>query len=420
VTLTNTYFGDDLGVAASNWIADATSLWAQIERSTVTGEMTIVHTLEIVLFECAVEEALSARGHSFSNGLALLPFRATDAGREPPGSELLSGIETYVSNTPSYSLNAIHDHVQESVANTGSAGVAELRELTKQIYGVSSRLSLDNPGTYALPLDVLRDFLKNGVLPEAYTNELSISIGDILQAATAASNLLAAIPSRTFTTLDLRTESNSFTDACTTLLDPVSAVQYSLFEVDGDPYSFPASFQLAAGSDVRVRGFIEPDAAPCGGTGVQVVAASLLAIPRPGPTDVDGDLMDDDYELLVFGSLVEDGDGDKDADGFSNLQEFLDGTHPCDNANIPSNAVADLSPPELDILVLPDGTIQIQWPWPEPYQDDFDFTLFSTDDIELPFVPVPVPVMGSSNCLIATNPVPINGRRFWRIGFSLD
>jgi len=44
--------------------------------------------------------------------------------------------------------------------------------------------------------------------------------------------------------------------------------------------------------------------------------------------DSDNDGLDDEWEMLHFGNLSQDGSGDFDGDGISNLQEFLDQTDP--------------------------------------------------------------------------------------------
>ncbi len=44
--------------------------------------------------------------------------------------------------------------------------------------------------------------------------------------------------------------------------------------------------------------------------------------------DTDHDGLDDDWEILNFGNLMQDGDGDFDGDGVTNLQEFQDETDP--------------------------------------------------------------------------------------------
>jgi outer membrane protein OmpA-like peptidoglycan-associated protein len=60
-----------------------------------------------------------------------------------------------------------------------------------------------------------------------------------------------------------------------------------------------------------------------------VLALALLALPgRAWAADGDGDGLDDAWEKAYFGSLVQDGQGDPDGDGLSNLEELQAGTNP--------------------------------------------------------------------------------------------
>lgn len=52
--------------------------------------------------------------------------------------------------------------------------------------------------------------------------------------------------------------------------------------------------------------------------------------------DTDGDGMDDQWETQHFGNLNRDGSGDFDSDGFSDLDEFENGTDPTRENNVPS------------------------------------------------------------------------------------
>ena len=58
----------------------------------------------------------------------------------------------------------------------------------------------------------------------------------------------------------------------------------------------------------------------------------MLAPPRL--TDLDGDGMDDPWELDHFGTLARDGTGDFDGDGAADLFEFQTGTDPKDPASV--------------------------------------------------------------------------------------
>jgi hypothetical protein len=49
---------------------------------------------------------------------------------------------------------------------------------------------------------------------------------------------------------------------------------------------------------------------------------------------LDGDGMDDDWEMAHFGTLDRDGTGDFDGDGHTDLEEFLAGTDPTNSGSI--------------------------------------------------------------------------------------
>ena len=65
---------------------------------------------------------------------------------------------------------------------------------------------------------------------------------------------------------------------------------------------------------------------------------------RVGATDLDGDGMDDEWELAYFNSLARDGSGDFDGDGASDKSEFLAGTDPTNSGStLPVLAISALS-----------------------------------------------------------------------------
>ena len=73
--------------------------------------------------------------------------------------------------------------------------------------------------------------------------------------------------------------------------------------------------------------------------------------------DSDNDEMADDWELIHFGSIDESGSDDFDNDGATNLFEYLQGTHPNDDTDVPVNepSIITMASP---ILVFVDGDSQ--------------------------------------------------------------
>ena len=70
------------------------------------------------------------------------------------------------------------------------------------------------------------------------------------------------------------------------------------------------------------------------------------------PVDSDGDGLPDDWEQTHFGSLAQNGSGDADSDGVSNLEEYQAGTDPTD----PQSLFAILR-----VGAHPQGGVEIRW-----------------------------------------------------------
>jgi hypothetical protein len=109
----------------------------------------------------------------------------------------------------------------------------------------------------------------------------------------------------------------------------------------------------------------------------------LIAVPPAPLVDANGNLPPDDWEFL-FGGVVGDLFGDLDGDGYSNLQEYLDGTDPGD-ANSKGLAVVKLDVPEIEMELLPGEQAKIGWSYPPQYAGFMQFKLLMTDEFGVPF-----------------------------------
>lgn len=76
--------------------------------------------------------------------------------------------------------------------------------------------------------------------------------------------------------------------------------------------------------------------------------------------DTDGDDLPDAWEIEHFGSLVQDGAGDADQDGFSNLIEFKVGTRPNDKASKPDTTVSIWPAVEIGFPTMKELRYQLQ------------------------------------------------------------
>jgi hypothetical protein len=132
-----------------------------------------------------------------------------------------------------------------------------------------------------------------------------------------------------------------------------------------------------------------------------------LNLASTGITDLDGDGMDDAWEIQYFGTLARDGSGDFDGDGASDLNEFLTGTDPTDAASyfhieLVSSATSEHGP-------------ILSWPalFNKSYHVQFKNSLSDSAwvDLDAPFV-----LMGDKGYV--SDPNTSASQRFYRILLS--
>jgi hypothetical protein len=112
--------------------------------------------------------------------------------------------------------------------------------------------------------------------------------------------------------------------------------QLSVTNGPGGALSVPAGEWFAEGSNVVVVAIPETNYAFAGWSGDSQSTSPTLQLTMNQPyslvanfvADSDHDGLPDDWELAYFGSLTATPDGDPDADGRSNLEEYWNGTNP--------------------------------------------------------------------------------------------
>src|SRR5262249_50800694 len=143
------------------------------------------------------------------------------------------------------------------------------------------------------------------------------------------------------------------------------------------------------------------------------------SVPAISAVDSDGDLLPDDWEWLMFGSLAQDGNGDFDGDGITNLQEFFDHTDPRDGSSKAALAV-NLGPPQLMVEGSAGNQLKLTWSWPDAYANKIKVGLEATDVFGQPFAPAfgAVQNLGGGQFQMIL-PKPEAGVRFYRLRLTI-
>ncbi len=425
----NYAFGAAAGVLnaeALNWVAAAQAAYNSATNEIRFHTMPIAgtavaalleHKLRSVLADALASETNSAAG----TNLTLFSFRPGDAGRRQLDEKARALLEHGNAERPAYDLKQMFHSLEAMVIGAPNPQVQSLNAVTHEIYRVSSVSNNDAPGQYRLPLDILRDFLRDGVIHSNYLAAGTFPAPLLADATAGVQFVLNNLGSRPVTNLNLRVRPDTFAGTCTTLeTADLAATPVNLFALGGGAFDFPDTFNLIPGSVVQVVGRPDVASTTCTGLNVEVLSISLAAIPARSDGDSDGNLLIDSWEKALLGMLGSDPFGDADADGYSNLQEMFEGTDPHDGLGVPTGPIAMLSLPVLDIEASPAGDVLLEWNWPQAYMNKVTFQLLATPDLNQPSALQPiVPVHVGGDRFNILVPSPGTGAHFFTIRLQL-
>lgn len=234
------------------------------------------------------------------------------------------------------------------------------------------------------------------------------------------SQALALLPSRQRVDWVLRVREDSFTGPCATL-DTTDGTPgpVHLFDSTGDAFVFPDGFALLPGTQVRVEGYPTTAAGPCAGTKVEVLQASLVSLPESVGGDANQNGVPDDWELLFLGGLIIDPFQDSDKDQIPDVQEFFGGSDPKDPGAVPLVPVPDVTPPEIELVVTPEGGVVVEWQGKGvlPAQlANLKYVVLSDEDLESIRTPVAEHPASGAGRVVLKLPEPVIGHAtFYRL-----
>lgn len=368
---------------ATAWRAAAQAAAAARMRTRLITAIGPQDTLAALLTERKLELLLQARGLDPTNQLTLFPARAGDVDRYFPGVADLLALEQEAAGQPAHRLVSVQQGLLTALAGAG-ANLASLRALANDVYRLSSLSNNAAPGQYALPVEVLRQFLRHGTMPSNYLAATTLTPAQRAAASNAVVELMALDFARPKVNLNLTVLPAPMPEGCTVLSD--GAQTWSLQFAGGAPYLFP-DFDLLPGTMVAAIGYADVAATGCADRGLEVIAAAVTHVPPVTILDADGDLLPDNFEGAFFGGLAEGPYGDKDGDGYSNLQEFLDGTDPNDKAIKGAGPPVAFLPPSISLQLKANGQLSLTWKLPAAYADRFVVGIESTPALGAPFQP---------------------------------
>ena len=395
LVVSNLYTGTNDSRDATNWLAAATLVATSSPPQSLSVEFQRFNTLAALLTERKVADLLVLRSNAWATNLTLFPGRVGDFGRSNASIPTLLSVEQRVGDSlPGYRLKTIHETLDTNVAAALLTGVAQLKTLVGEVFRINSQSNTPAPGVYPLPADVLREFIRSGVLHSNYAAVAALTGGQVANARLGVSNLLGSVPSRPVANHLVRLRSTECSPGTTLVDEVVSGVPHVLLDAAGLPFTLPQAFALLAGSDMLVQAYTDAEPAPqvssgCVTNPIEVITVALLATPVASDPDTDGNLLIDSWERAFFGGRAS-AFADSDGDGYQDLQEMFEGTDPQDALNIPGVAAVVFERPRMRAVRLPNSLIAVRWTWPAPYMDDLVFALRVSGSLTLPFGDVAV------------------------------
>ena len=355
---------------AAAWVAALAAAEAAQTPREIYATLSPVDSLVALLVEKTIDDLLIARGANPATRLSMFDTGLTDAGARRVTPAQLAALELPgPANEPAWRIDQLHPQINLAVQDDpGSAEVQALRALAADLFEQFDRVwqpptETDpdgNTAAFPAPIDLLRSMVRGEAWPQGYLDVSALTAEERSGALAAIAAILALPAPRTEATLTLTARADSWGADCTVL--DHGATRVALVDHEGKSWRFRGSVTLPAGALMEVRGFTDrpPPPPACASSTVEVISATVQTLPGGPVTDLDGDSLGDEWELVFFGNLGQISGGDFDGDGASNAEELAAGTDP---AGRPGAALVSLALPVPDLGITLDalGRVELTW-----------------------------------------------------------
>ena len=266
---------------------------------------------------------------------------------------------------PTFRVQSLVQAVDLAVAlDLMDPGAVALRKISRVVYARHQALSPTDLALLPMPLTALATFVRSGALPVEYTGAAAGFTGADVTAANAKIAALAALATRPVATFFFTTRSVPG-PAGLTLVQNSGGTAYALFDTFLAATALPQD--LPAGTPLVVSAYTDlPNVA--GFPVLEVISLQVSSLPFLTAADSDGDMLADEWELRLFGSLGYDGFASLDGSSYALGQEYLDGT---DALSAGSSPLLPPTPMRFTAfqLALESGVPRLRARWPAAYAD---------------------------------------------------
>ncbi len=340
-----TFGGGNLLTEAHNWIIAASNLYNHLPRAVLTNTMTIDHTLEALLFEQEVappprrpQQRLVDQPHPLP-----LPHRRRRP-RQPLRQRAPLPRKRHLPPSPATNCKPPPPSSATSSKTSASPAPPACAPSSRIFIELTARSTIPTPPPSPAPS--MKSAGSSGAAP---------SIPTIWPTPPPPPNSPPppTPPPPSSPPFRRAPPPTSSSPSAMTPCPAPAAFLTSSAVAPPSPSSIPTAppsrspiiSNSSPGSVVLIAGYTDAANTGCAYPAIEVTAAVLSSVPLATDQDADGDLLIDTWEKRFFGSLGVNPFADPDGDGYSNLQEMLEGSDPRDHFGLPLVAVTHFGPP---------------------------------------------------------------------------